>query len=668
MALFGRKEPLNAQKNIDRTTQLLSDYKRITELFKAHKYISIKEVFGAPPERYHLLYKIDGLEKSRNAIEVKNEHVVEIALPPKYPSAAPVCKRVTALFHPNVSDDGIDIKEYWTPGTALADLIVRIGQMITFQKYDTAHPVSIDAAKWADRNASMLPLSTVDLSYARPGLPKEDAQGTKVIIQQQQPAGTPPPEDGRKTEGIILDGGTEIISIEGEVSESVSQNAEMRKTAVLREEKTDTAIIVPAEFQPPASKTVRPENVTASAAKSAALPPAPRAPEPKPAAPKVVRAEQPAAQAMKSVAAQPAPRAPEPKPAAPPVVRTEQAAAPAAKGPVPEPKPAAPTIVRTGQAAAPAAKGPALEPKPTAPTIVRTEQAAAPAAKGPVPEPKPAAPTIVRAQQAPAPAPEKPAAKPQPAEPAVILTELSSAPAAKSTAPVPTSREPESQESVPQAEERRPEASMPAVQRDLATGDTEISSQKDAVYCSTCGGRNALIANFCSHCGSKILRESTPAKCPTTKVLTLSFLVSVPVAIIAVGAALVLTQQNRTAPQNPVPPPAVPQAAAAPAVAAPAPEKAALPKQDSANVTPPAQPSPPKPPRTASLTAEQKQAKIEEALRDAQTYLNLGSFEEALNKYMYVLKLDPKNDDALDGLRTVRDAKDKATADSAKTK
>jgi hypothetical protein len=33
---------------------------------------------------------------------------------------------------------------------------------------------------------------------------------------------------------------------------------------------------------------------------------------------------------------------------------------------------------------------------------------------------------------------------------------------------------------------------------------------------------------------------------------------------------------------------------------------------------------------------------------------------------MDVLKLDPKNDDALDGLRMVRDAKDKALADSAK--
>jgi type IV secretory pathway VirB10-like protein len=204
------------------------------------------------------------------------------------------------------------------------------------------------------------------------------------------------------------------------------------------------------------------------------------------------------------------------------------------------------------------------------------------------------------------------------------------------------------------------------VQRDQTTGGLEISSQKDAVYCSTCGGRNAVIANFCSHCGSKILRESIPAKCPTTKVLALSFLVSVPVAIIAVGAVLILTQKNRPVSQN-VAPAAVLQAAApAPAVAAPAPQKAAVPTQDSANVKPPAPPSPPKPLRAVSLSAEQRQAKIEDALKNAQLYFNLGSFDEAVDKYMYVLKLDPKNDDALDGLRMVRDAKDKAVADSAK--
>jgi len=66
------------------------------------------------------------------------------------------------------------------------------------------------------------------------------------------------------------------------------------------------------------------------------------------------------------------------------------------------------------------------------------------------------------------------------------------------------------------------------------------------------------------------------------------------------------------------------------------------------------------------MSAEKKKSAIDDALKTAQIYLNIGSFDEALNKYMYVLKLDPQNDDALDGLRMIRDAKDKAAADSAK--
>jgi tetratricopeptide (TPR) repeat protein len=90
-------------------------------------------------------------------------------------------------------------------------------------------------------------------------------------------------------------------------------------------------------------------------------------------------------------------------------------------------------------------------------------------------------------------------------------------------------------------------------------------------------------------------------------------------------------------------------------------EARTLPKEPAAVLT-----NAPKAPRAGALTAEQKQTKIDEALKTAQTYVNLGSYDEALNKYMYVLKLDPKNDDALDGLQAVRDAKDKASADSAK--
>jgi ubiquitin-protein ligase len=512
MALFRKKNVLDARKNLDRTSQLLSDYKRVTELFKAHPFIAIREVFGAPPEKYHFLYRIDGLEKIKNTIEVKNEHVVEIALPPKYPDAAPLCKRVSALFHPNISDDQIDIKEYWKPGVTLADLVVTIGEMIAFQKYDTRTPINAEAAKWADRNTSMLPLSKADLRYKEPEQMHVDAPGSDVIIQEQEPDDTPRPEDGRRTEGIIVDTGTEQITIADD-SASSSPNVEMRETAVLRDDKTDTAIVAPAQ---PAG--ARPAQVEKKA--------------------------------------------------------------------------------------------------------------------------EPPAPSVAHPGTSPAPAPEPP---------------------------------------VSHEREKDTEVSMPAVmQEDLPRRqpkEIDAVPRSQGIICPKCSSRNAGVANFCSNCGTRIRHESFQPGFPMAKVLLVSILVSVPVAIISVGLTLIIVSQTRPAPvsiieTSPVasaPVPATP--AAPPAVEKPfAPAKdtleaRTLPKEPAAALT-----NAPKAPRAGALTAEQKQARIDEALKTAQTYVNLGSYDEALNKYMYVLKLDPKNDDALDGLQAVRDAKDKASADSAKGK
>ncbi len=537
MALFKKKDTLDAMKNLDRTGQLLSDYKRITVVFKSHPHISIKEIVGAPPEKYQLLYKIEGLEKNKNAIEVKDEHVVEISLPPKYPVEPPVCKRVTALFHPNISDDGIDIKQYWKPDMPLADLIVTIGEMIAFQKYSTTNPLSYEAAKWADRNRSMLPLSTANLKYREPQPTQDNAPATEVMVREHESGGSPPPDDGRKTEGILIDSGTDRIDIETEPAEvTPSLSAELRKTAMLQEDKADTTIISPAFLEE--------------------LPAKPQQPQP-------------------------------------------------SKKVKPAPKP---------------------EPAKVAPKAEPTRASPAPAA--PAPQPR----------------------------------------------------------AMPPVKEKETEMSVPVVTRENTgtrpQADAGPVSPSEGMICPKCGSRNPGTSNFCTNCGTRIRRDFHPG-CPITKVLLLSFLISLPVAVIAVGMTLIITSHSRSAavivqpvPAAPTPAPAAQVAAPVQAaqVAAPAPAPAPAPAKTAAAATAdssavkaaPAASAVPKPPRSAGMSAEKKKSAIDDALKTAQIYLNIGSFDEALNKYMYVLKLDPQNDDALDGLRMIRDAKDKAAADSAK--
>jgi ubiquitin-protein ligase len=237
--MFGRNKVPEKSK-VNRSDRLQSDYTSISSLFKAHRFISIKETFGVPPEKYLVLYKVDGLHKVGQAIEAKSEHLVEILLPPGYPDAPPSCKSISPVFHPNITADIIDIKEYWPKGATLADLIVRIGEMITFQKYSTESAINTEAAKWADRNRSILPQSSVDLSVHIPepvaksvpvenkrsvvekaGNPRPgDTAVNEIIIVDQDQQEEPGPEDARKTEGFFVETDTAMLAVEQDVTSS----------------------------------------------------------------------------------------------------------------------------------------------------------------------------------------------------------------------------------------------------------------------------------------------------------------------------------------------------------------------------------------------------------------------------------------------------------------
>jgi ubiquitin-protein ligase len=235
--MFGRNKVPEKSK-VNRSDRLQSDYASISSLFKAHQFISIKETFGVPPEKYLVLYKIDGLHKVGQAIEAKSEHLIEILLPPGYPDVPPSCKSISPVFHPNITADIIDIKEYWPKGATLADLIVRIGEMITFQKYSTESAINTEAAKWADRNRNILPQSSVDLSVHIPepvaksvpvenkrsvvekaGNPRPgDTAVNEIIIVDQDQQEEPGPEDARKTEGFMVETDTAMLAVEQDVT------------------------------------------------------------------------------------------------------------------------------------------------------------------------------------------------------------------------------------------------------------------------------------------------------------------------------------------------------------------------------------------------------------------------------------------------------------------
>jgi ribosomal protein L40E len=270
----------------------------------------------------------------------------------------------------------------------------------------------------------------------------------------------------------------------------------------------------------------------------------------------------------------------------------------------------------------------------------------------------------------PTPAPAKQVAreelKPSPAPVKQVIREESKPPSAPSPAPAPVVIELAQHPSKVKGKETEISSSTVAAPKEAIALVPD-----DEFFCWRCGARNHRGANFCSNCGTKMWEEpSTEKKGSTVKILLLSSVIIIPLAIIVAGITMIFTQKVK---QEQVTPPVAAEEKKTPAVVAdtvPAPIIPVPKPQPAADTAkkvsaPTAESVAKKLAGTGAPSPIRKQAKIEEGLKNAQLYLNLGSLDEAADKYMEVLRLDPKNDDALDGLRMVRDAKDKAEAAKA---
>jgi ribosomal protein L40E len=168
--------------NEHRLQRLLSEHDLLKKFIATHLFIHIKEAFGFPPEKYHLVFRVDGLLQAGKSIESKSEHIVEILLPDDYPDSPPVCSMLSRIFHPNISGDRIDIKEEWKPETTLVDCVVKIGQMIVFQRYSIKAPLNKEAAQWTVQNNKLLPLSTIDFNRGADTAPSGPPAGAAAPV------------------------------------------------------------------------------------------------------------------------------------------------------------------------------------------------------------------------------------------------------------------------------------------------------------------------------------------------------------------------------------------------------------------------------------------------------------------------------------------------------
>ncbi len=147
-----------------RQRRLVADYQMVTAAFADHPYIRLVEAAGEPPERYKFQYRVRGLVVQNDQVVPKDDHLVEVFLTLAYPRQAPQCRMLTPVFHPNIAPHAICIGDHWSAGESLAALVVRIGELISFQSYNVKSPLNGAAARWAEEHVQALPIHRVDLT------------------------------------------------------------------------------------------------------------------------------------------------------------------------------------------------------------------------------------------------------------------------------------------------------------------------------------------------------------------------------------------------------------------------------------------------------------------------------------------------------------------------
>jgi len=227
-----------------RLRRLKADYARIEQAFEGHRQIRIVKTTGNPPDRYQIEYRLESLALNGERVVKRDRHVAEIYLTTGYPRQPPQCRMLTPIFHPNVDPNAICVGDHWAAGESLPNLVVRIGEIIAYQSYNTKSPLNGEAARWCEENRRLLPIDKADLR------PESLAQAEAAKIQVSADMPTPPVRgrDGTPRGRLIgASGGSSRPSSgtggvpRGRIVRSGGERASPPRGRILRAKKVPTA-------------------------------------------------------------------------------------------------------------------------------------------------------------------------------------------------------------------------------------------------------------------------------------------------------------------------------------------------------------------------------------------------------------------------------------------
>ena len=165
-----------------RLRRLANDYQDLRLRFDGHPFIQVQPVGTVPAEKYRVVYKVPSLRLNpSNQPIVMNVTVVDFVLPTNYPREKPHAVALEQVFHPNFGEY-VCIADFWSPAQKLGDIILDVGEMLQWQKYNIRSPLNAVAADWAVKHRDELPVGDNDLSQGiqSPVVSVKLAKQTKV--------------------------------------------------------------------------------------------------------------------------------------------------------------------------------------------------------------------------------------------------------------------------------------------------------------------------------------------------------------------------------------------------------------------------------------------------------------------------------------------------------
>ncbi len=138
-----------------RDRRLLSDLRQMQELASNGGFSFRTE--GSPPDVYHVMLSESGIAIGADGeLGIRSLHRFDAYLHREYPRRPPIITWLTPIFHPNIlgpeRNGGVCIGS-WSAAESLADLCVRLRDLVTYRSVNPADALNREAGEWATRHA-----------------------------------------------------------------------------------------------------------------------------------------------------------------------------------------------------------------------------------------------------------------------------------------------------------------------------------------------------------------------------------------------------------------------------------------------------------------------------------------------------------------------------------